>query len=171
MHLRFITYNLKTKTIWGREKTSVKTIINPRINVQTRKGLFTIQKLNVNQLCSTRKDCFKHLPLSAVSFIKEDKVFNTYALIDPGSFFTFLLGAVLNCPEFARKNQLAAAFLYLSVDYEMPLSKRSQPKTICPIEHFEKDFHKSITLTQKVNTASVFELNKVCDEFNAIWHI
>ena len=46
-------------------------------------GPSTSQNFNVNQTSSTPKCWFEQLQLLPVSFIKEDKVFDTYALIDP----------------------------------------------------------------------------------------
>ena len=100
------------------------------INQQSSKranlnGPSTSQNFNVNQISSTPKYWFEQLQLLPVSFIKEDKVFDTYALIDPGSQFTFLLDAVSDYLELPREYQSSTTVQYLSVDYEMPLSKKS----------------------------------------------
>ena len=50
----------------------------------------TSPNLNIDQLYRTLKDWFEQLQLKPVFFIKEDNVFDTYAILDPGSQFTFL---------------------------------------------------------------------------------
>ena len=137
-------------------------------------GLSTSQNFTVNQISSTPKDWFEQLQLLPVSFIKEDKVFDTYALIDPGSQFTFLLDAVSDYLELPREYQSSTTVQYLSVDYEMPLSKIKQAITVCPFNHFDEKFQISraySTPTLNVIAANVTELNYVCDAFNELRHI
>ena len=137
-------------------------------------GPSTSQNFNVNQISSTPKYWFERLQLLPVSFVKEDKVFDTYALIDPGSQFTFLLDAVSDYLELPREYQSSTTVQYLSVDYEMPLSKIKQPITVCPFNQFDEKFQISraySTPTLNVNAANVTELNYVCDAFNELRHI
>ena len=111
--------NLRYGKIFGNndnQQSSKRTNLN---------GPSSSQNFNVNQISSTPKDWFEQLQLLPVLFIKEDKVFDTYALIDPGSQFTFLLDAVFEYTELPRKYQSSTTVQYLSVEYEMPLSKKS----------------------------------------------
>ena len=131
-------------------------------------GPSTSQNFNDNQVSSTPKDWFEQLQLLTVSFIKEDKVFDTYAPIDTGSQFTFLLDAVFDYLELPREYQSSTTVQYLSVDYEISVSKIMQPITVCRFNRFGEKFQISRAY---VNAANVTELNYVCDAFNELRHI
>ena len=54
------------------------------------------QRLCVNKNLSPPKDWLEQLPLMPVSLVKGNNAFDTYALIDHGSPFTFLLDTITN---------------------------------------------------------------------------
>ena len=61
------------------------------------------QNFGVNHLQSTPKEWFEQLQLIPVSFLNGKKAFDTYALIDPGSQFTFILDKItVPCPSIRR---------------------------------------------------------------------
>ena len=57
-----------------------------------------------------------------VSFSDGSKVFDTYALIDPGSQITMLLDRVTSFLELPCEAQASTTLQYLNTEHEMPLS-------------------------------------------------
>ena len=91
-----------------------------------------------------------------------------------GSQFKFLLDAVSDYLELPCEYPSSTTVQYLSVDYELLLSKIKQPITVCPFNQFDEKFQISraySTPTLNVNAANVTELNYVCDAFNDLRHI
>ena len=52
------------------------------------------KSFSINQRSETPKNWYEQLQLIPVLFLKGDKAFDTYALIDPGSQFSFVLDAI-----------------------------------------------------------------------------
>ena len=76
-------------------------------NVQRRNlnGNAINQSFNINKCSETPKNWYMQLQLIPVSFLKGDKAFDTYALIDPGSQFSFVLVAIAEFLELPRETQ------------------------------------------------------------------
>ena len=74
-------------------------------NVQRRnlKGNAINQSFSINQCSETPKNWYEQLQLIPVSFLKGNKAFDTYALIDPGSQFSFVLDAIAEFLELPVK--------------------------------------------------------------------
>ena len=78
-------------------------------------------------------------------FLNGKKAFDTYALIDPGSQFTFILDKF---PEFLAlpcEDQEATTLQYLNTEPDMPLSKISEQVTIALYENLDQKFQITTT--------------------------
>ena len=101
-------------------------------------------------------------------------MFDTYALIDTGSQFTFLLDKVTSFFELPCEAQASTSLQYLNTEHEMPLSKISETVTVT---HFVKiNQHFSIAIAYStpcfnVSPANVLEINQLCDIFKEFSHI
>ena len=114
------------------------------------------------------------MQLIPVSFLKGDKAFDTYALIDPGSQFSFVLNAIAKFLELPRETQRSVPLQFLNTEDSMSLSKIVEPVTITPNKSTEISFELSGTLStpsQNVAAAKLFELNQICYAFNSLRHI
>ena len=114
------------------------------------------------------------MQLIPVSFLKGDKAFDTYALIDPGSQFSFVLDILAEFFEFPRETQQSVPLQFLNTENSMSLSKIVEPVTITPYKSTEISFELSRTFsTPSMNVAAAksFELNQICDAFNSLRHI
>ena len=108
-------------------------------NVQRRNlnGNATNQSFSINQCLETRKNWYEQLQLIPVSFLKGDKAFDTYALIDPGSQFSFVLDAIAEFLELPRETQQSVPLQFLNTENSMSLSKIVEPVTITPYKSTE----------------------------------
>ena len=61
------------------------------------------QSFSFNQRSETQKNLYEELQLISVSFLKGDKAFDTYALIEPGSQFSFVLDTIAEFLELPVK--------------------------------------------------------------------
>ena len=145
-------------------------------NVQRRNliGNAINQSLSINQCSETPKNWYEQLQLIPVSFLKGDKAFDTYALIDPGSQFSFVLDAIAEFLELPCETQQSVPLQFLNTENSMSLSKIVEPVTITPYKSTEISFELSRTFSTpslNVAAAKVFELNQICDAFNSLRHI
>ena len=145
-------------------------------NVQRRNlnGNAISQSFSINQCSETPKNWYEQLQLVPVSFLKGDKSFDTYALIDNGSKFRFVLDAIAEFLEFPRETQQSVPQQFLNTENSMSLSKIVEPVTMAPYKSTEVSFELSRTFsTPSLNVAAtkVFELNQISDAFNSLRHI
>ena len=145
-------------------------------NLQRRKltGNAINQSFSINQCSETPKNWYEQLQLIPVSFLKGDKAFDTYALIDPGSQFSFVLDAIAEFLELPRETQQSVPLQFLNTENSMSLSKIVEPVTITPYKSTEISFELSRTFSTpslNVAAAKIFELNQICDAFNSLRHI
>ena len=100
--------------------------------VQRRKlnGNAINQSFSIYQCSETPKNWYEQLQLIPVSFLKGDKAFNTYALIDPGSQFSFVLDAIAEFLELPRETQPSVQLQFLNTENSMSLSKICEAVTI-----------------------------------------
>ena len=107
-----------------------------------------------------------------VFFVNGNKAFDTYALIDHGSQFTFLLDTITNFPTFRCEAQ--TTLQYVNTQNEMPLSILTAPVIITPYKSLRQSFEISraySTPAMNVTPANIFELNQICDTFKILRHI
>ena len=145
-------------------------------NVQRRNlnGNAINQSFSINQCSETPKNWYEKLQLFLVSFLKGDKAFDTYALIDPGSQFRFVLDAIAEFLELPRETQQSEPLQFLNTENSMSLPKIVEPVTITPYKSTEISLELSRTFsTPSLNVAAgkFFELNQICDAFNSLRHI
>ena len=95
-------------------------------------------------------------------------MFDTYALIDPRSQFTFLLDKVTSFLELPCEAQASTTLQYLNTEHEMPLSKKSETVTVMPFEKISQQFTIARTFSTpslNLSPANVLELNQLSDIF------
>ena len=132
------------------------------------------QSFSVNHLQSTLKEWFEQLQLIPVSFLNGKKAFDTYALIDPGSQFTFILDKITEFLALSCEDQEATTLQYLNTEHDMPLSKISEQVTVASYENLDQKFQITTTYSTpclNVAPANTFELNQLCDAFKELRHI
>ena len=66
---------------------------------------------------------FEQLQLIPVSFVNNGKVSDTYALIDPGSQFTFMLDQIADFLEISSSDTANMSLQYININHEMPVAK------------------------------------------------
>ena len=108
-----------------------------------------------------------------VSFVNDNTAFVTYALIDYGSQFTFLLNTITNFLALPCEAQTSNTLQYVNTQNKMPISKLTAPVIITPYK-LRQSFEMSraySTPAMNVTPANIFELNQICDTFNNLRHI
>ena len=116
---------------------------------------------------SPPRDWLEQLQLMLLSFV-------TYALIDHGSQFTFLLDTIANFLALPCESQTSTTLQYVNTQNEMLLSKITAPFIITPYNSLRQIFEISracSTPAMNVTPSNVFELNQICDTFNNLRHI
>ena len=129
---------------------------------------------SINQCSETPKNWYEQLQLVPVSFLKWDKAFDTYALIDNGSKFRFVLDAIAEFLELPRETQQSVPQQFLNTENSLSISKIDEPATITPYKSIEVSFELSRTFSTpslNVAAAKIFELNQISDAFNSLRHI
>ena len=128
----------------------------------------------MNHLQSTPKERFEQLQLIPVSFLNGKKAFDTYALIDHGSQFTFILDKITKFFALPCEDQEATTLQYLNTEHDKPLSKISEQVTVAHYENLDQKFQIKTTYSTSclnVAPANTFELNQLCDAFKELRHI
>ncbi|XP_075259989.1 uncharacterized protein LOC142351729 [Convolutriloba macropyga] len=132
------------------------------------------QNFSINRNTIPPPEWYEQLQIIPVSFVKGSKVFDTYALIDPGSQFTFLLDKFTSFLELPCEAQASTTLQYLNTEHEMPLSKISETVTVTPYDKISQHFSIAraySTPCLNVSHANVLELNQLCDTFKELSHI
>ena len=106
-----------------------------RINFSAPICTMPNKNYSVNHLQSTPKEWFEQLQLIPVSYLNGKKAFDTYARIDPGSQFTFILDKITEFLTLPCKHEEANTLDDLNTKHDMPLSKISEQVTVA---HYEK---------------------------------
>ena len=145
-------------------------------NVQRRNlnGNAINQSFSINQCSETPKNWYEQLQLIPVSFLKRNKAFDAYALIDPSGQFSFVLDAIADFLELPRETQQSVPLQFLNTENNMSLSKIVEPVTITPCKSNEILFELSWTFSTpslNVAAAKTFELNQICDAISSLHHI
>ena len=105
------------------------------------------QSFSMNQCSETKKNWYEQLQLIPVSFLNGDKAFDTYALIDPGIQFNFVLDARAEFLELPRETQQSVPLQFHNTKNSMSLSKSVEPVTINPYRSTEISFEISRTFS------------------------
>ena len=133
------------------------------------------QNFSLNRNTNPPPEWYEHLQIIRVSSVNGSKVFDTYALIDPGSQFTFLLDKVTSFLALSCEAQASTTTLqYLNTEHEMPLSKISETVTVTLFDKINQPFSIAraySTPCLNVSPANVLELNQLCDTFKELSHI
>ena len=132
------------------------------------------QRFCVNKKPSPPRDWLEQLQLMPVSFVNGNKAFDTYALIDHGSQFTFLLDTITNFLSLPCEPQTSTTLQYVNTQNEMPLSKITAPVIITPYKSLRQSCEISRAYSapaMNVTPANIFEWNQICDTFNNLRHI
>ena len=109
-----------------------------------------------------------------VSFVNGNKAFDTHALIDHGSQFTFLLDTITNFLALPCGAQTSTTLQYVNTQNKMPLSKITAPVNIIPFKSLRQSFETSRAYSMpamNATSANIFELNQICDIFHNLRHI
>ena len=115
-----------------------KSFANKNQNQTQRANLNSFNQIfSVNHLQSTPKEQLQLIP---VSFLNGKKAFDTYAMIDPGSQFTFILYKISEFCALTCEDQEATTHQYLNTEHYMPLSKISEPVKVAPYETLDHIF-------------------------------
>ena len=126
------------------------------------------QNFSINRNTIRPPEWYEQLQILPVSFVIGSKVFDTYALIDPGSQFTFLLDKVTSFLELPCEAQASTTLQYLNTEHEMPLSKISETVTETPYDKVNQQFsipRAYSTPCLNVSPANALELNQLRDIF------
>ena len=133
-----------------------------------------IQIFSINRNTIPPPEWYGQLQKLSVSYINGSKVFDTYALIDSGSQFTFLLDKVTTFLELLFEAQASTPLQYLKTEHEMPQSKISKTLTETPFDKINQQFSIArtySTLCLNVSPANVLELYQLCDTFRKLSHL
>ena len=132
------------------------------------------QNFSINRNTIPPPEWHEQLQILPVSFANSSKKFDTYALIDPGSQFTFLLDKVTSFLELPYEAQASTTLQYLNTEHEMPLSKIRETVTVTPFDEINQQFSIAraySTPCLNVSPANVLELKQLCDTFKELSHI
>ena len=132
------------------------------------------QNFSINRNTIPPPEWYEQLQIIPVLFVNGSKVFDTYALIDPGNQFTFLLDKVTSFLELPCEAKASTTLQYLNTEHEMPLSKISETMTKTPYDKINQHFSIAraySTPCLNVSPANVLELNQLCDTFKELSHI
>ena len=124
------------------------------------------QNFSINRNTIPPPEWCEQLQILPVSFVNGSKVFDTYALIDPGSQFTFLLDKITSFLELPCKAQASTTPQYLNTEHKMPLSKISETARVTPFDKVNQQFSIAraySTTCLNVLPANVLELNQLCN--------
>ena len=131
------------------------------------------QNFSINRNTIPPPEWYEQLQILPVSFVNGSKVFDTYALIDPGSQFIFLLDKVTSFLELPSEAKASKTLQYLNTEHEMPLSKICETVTVTPFEKINQQLSIAkaySTPCLNVSPANVLELNQLCDTFKELSH-
>ena len=118
------------------------------------------------------KDLFSVLQIVPVSVINDDKVFDTYALIDPESTGTYILDHITKTLDLKTSEIFDLDVQFLSIPRS--ISASSTHFLLAPYADHETIFPvHNVFSTPSINlpTADTKELNEICQQFPQLRHI
>ena len=130
-----------------------------------------IQKFSFNRNTILPPEWYEQLQILPISIVNGSKVFDTYALIYPGSQFTFLLDKITSFLELPCEAQESTILQYLNTQHEMPLAKISETLTVTPFDKVNQQFSIARAYSTPCfngSPANVLELNQLCDTFKEL---
>ena len=157
------------KSFSGKQQSQQQNIQRASLNASN-----PTQNFIINRNTILPPEWYEQLKILPVSFVNGSKVFDTYALIDPGSQVTFLLDKVFSFLELPCEAQASTTLQYLNTEHEMPLSKISETVTVTPFDKVNQQFSIAraySTPCLNVSPTNVLELNQLCDTFKELSHI
>ena len=83
---------------------------------------------------------FEQLQLIPVSFVNNGKVSDTYALIDPGSQFNFMLDQIADFLEILSSETANMSLQYININHEMPVAKVDNTFNLAPYKQTVQTF-------------------------------
>ena len=119
----------------GKQQSQQQNIQRAYLNAKNPTQIFRINRNKIPP-----PEWYKQLQILPVPFVNGSKVFDTYALIDLGSQFTFLLDKVTSFLELPCEAQASTTLQYLNTEHEMPLSKISETVTVTPFDKMSQQF-------------------------------
>ena len=158
------------QSLSGKRQSQLQNIQRARLNASNPTQNFSINRNTI----PPPPEWYEQLQIIPVSFVNGSKVFDTYALIDPGSQFTFLLDKVTSFLELPCEAQASTTLQYLTTEHEMPLSKISETVTVTLYDKTNQHFSIARTYSTpclKISPANVLELNQLSDTFKELSHI
>ena len=160
-------------TRYGKSFSDKQQLQHQNIRRAQLNALNPTQNFSINRKTIPPPEWYEQLQILPVSFLNGSKVFDTYALIDPGSQFTFLLDRVTSFIELPCEAQASTTLQYLNTEQEMPLSKISETVTVTLFDKINQQFSIAraySTPCLNVSPTNVLELNQLCDSFKKLSH-
>ena len=128
--LRQKACRIRIQTAATGKTSTVKT--KPTLKDKNLNVSSTNQSFSINQSPHASKNWYEQLQIIPISFLKGNKAFDTYALIDPGSQCSFVLDAISEYLELPSESQQSVPLQFLNTENNMTLSKINEQVTINP---------------------------------------
>ena len=156
----------------GTEPNRQRPIRSPPTDPPTRPSQFNATALN-RKTEKFPEDLFSVLQIVPVSVINDGKVFDTYALIDPGSTGTYILDHITKILNLKTSETFDLDVQFLSISRSISVS--STHFLLAPYADHEKTFPvpSNVFSTPSINLppADTKELNEICQQFPQLRHI
>ena len=127
-----------------------------------------------SSFCSEQPQWFEQLQLKPVSFCHGETSTTTYALIDHGSQFSFIVNEIADKLQISSMEHTSMSLRYFDIDHEMPVAKVDNAVHVSP--HDKPDVKFSMnnlcqTPCLNIPAADVFNLNEICSSTDTFRHI
>ena len=155
----------------GTEVNRQRSIPSPPTDAPTRPSQFNATALN-RSFEKFPKDLFSVLQIVPVSVMNDDKVFDTYTLIDPGSTGTYILDHITKTLNLKTSETFDLDVQFLSISRSISFS--STHFLLAPYADHETTFPvRNVYSTPSINLppADTKELNEICQKFPQLRHI
>ena len=155
----------------GTEVNRQRSIPSPPTDAPTRPSQFNATALN-RSFEKFPKDLFSVLQIVPVSVMNDDKVFDTYTLIDPGSTGTYILDHITKTLNLKTSETFDLDVQFLSISRSISfssthflLARYADHETTFPV--------RNVYSTPSINLppADTKELNEICQKFPQLRHI
>ena len=154
----------------GTDLNRQRPIRSPPTDPPTRPSQFNATALN-RKTEKFPKDLLSVLQIVPVSVINDDKIFDTYALIDPGSSGTYILDHITKTLNLKTSESFDLDVQFLSISRSISVS--STHFLLAPYADHEKTFPvRNVFSTPSINLppADTKELNEICQQFRQLRH-
>ena len=155
----------------GTEVNRQRPIRLPPTDPPTRPSQFNATALN-RSFEKFPKDLFSDLQIVPVSVINDDKVFDTYALIDPGSTGMYILDHITKILHLRTSETFDLDVQFLSIYRSISVSSTHFLPTLYA-DHGTTFPVRNVFSTPSINLppADTKELNEICQQFPQLRHI